>query len=595
MVFLAWFLHNTINMKETLLKTKIILIFGCLLGCTSLFSQVKNPVDLNSTPMSAQEINKTAVFINAVSAKLTGDTDAAIKLFEQALRLEPENDAAYYELSKLYLLKYNTDGAVEAARKAAQLDGKNVYYLMNLVALIGSTPPNKEELELHRKIIALDKNNLEAQFNYTNALLQTTNYDETLKQLAKLEDVMGINEEISIKIVRIYDAQNKKKKALAEMNRLIDAFPENPQHVSKLADLYLMYGKPKEAMECYKKISEINPNDPYVHLTLSDYYRKSGDEKRAHEELMYGFASPEMDAKTKLSIFLKYYPYEDVYETKNRDAFDLLRTISETHPDDPVSLAMVSDFYLQNQQLGMAKSGFYKALGMGLSSPAVYLSLIYIESTINNYDSIVSLADKAIELYPLFPEFYYYGGTAKYINKDFEGAISYLKTGQIMVVDDDALKADMLMILGDSYYGLGNKEDAFDSYDKSLAVNGNNAYLLNNYSYYLSTSNMNLDKAEAMGKKAVDINPKSSYYLDTYAWALFMKGKYAEAEKYLIEALKYEDDDRATILEHLGDAKWKLNNTSQAIEYWNKALEAAPDEASELLKKKINDKAYYFE
>ncbi|MDL2227327.1 tetratricopeptide repeat protein [Bacteroidales bacterium OttesenSCG-928-K03] len=545
--------------------------------------------------MTAEEIKKTSVFIDAVAAKITGDTDNAIKLFEQAIKLDQNNDAAYYELSQLYLLKYNTEGAVEAARKAVELNNKNVFYLMNLVSLISTTPANKEELALHKKIIELDPTNIEAVFNYTNALLLTTNYDETLKQLAKLEEVMGINEEISMKIARIYDLQNKKNKAIAEMKRLCDAYPNNTKYISMLAELYLNYGKEKEALECYNKIAEMEPNNPYVHITLSEYYRKSKNDTRAYEELMLGFASPELDAKTKISIFLKYYSYEEIYTTNNREAFELLLTISDTHPEDPVSLAMLSDFYLQNNQIGMAKQGFYKTRELGLSNPSVYLNLIYIESTINNYDSIISLSNKAIELYPLIPEFYYYNGLAKYIEKDYEGAISTLKTGSIMIVDNDLLKADFYMMLGDCYYQLNNKTEAFDNYDKSLALNYDNAYLLNNYSYYLSTSNMSLDKAVEMGKKAVELNSKSSYYLDTYAWALFMRGNYKEAERYLEEALKYDGDDRTVILEHLGDTKWKLNEATKALEYWEKAYESNPDEASDILKKKIKDKTYYFE
>ncbi|MDR2083542.1 MAG: tetratricopeptide repeat protein [Bacteroidales bacterium] len=576
-------------------KTIILFIFGVLCGCNTLFSQVKNPVDLNSEPMTATEINKTSTFISAISAKLIGDTDEAIKLFEKTLVLDPKNDAAYFELSKLYLDKYKAEEAIDAARKSVELDDKNVYYLMNLVSLISTTPSNKEELELHRKIISLDPNNIEAQFNYTNALLLSTNYDETLKQLAKLEEIMGINEEITVKVVRIYDAQNKKTKAIAEMKRLVDTYPNNTQYISMLADLYLKYGKEKEALDCYRKIAEINPEDPYVHITLSEYYRESGNNKKAFEELLLGFATPELDAKTKLNVFLKLYSYEEIYTTNNREAFELLLTISDTHPDDPVSLAMLSDFYLQNNQLGMAKQGLYKAKGLGLNTPSIYLNLIYIESTINNFDSIVSLSEKAIELYPLFPEFYYYYGLAEYINQHFESAISSLKTGLMMIVDNDALKADMYMVIGDCYYNLDKKTEAFENYDKSLELHRDNAYLLNNYSYYLSTSNMNLDKSVEMGKRAVELNPESSYYLDTYAWALFMKGNYKEAEKYLEEALKFEGDDRAVILEHLGDVKWKLNDTSKALEYWNKSLQTAPDEASEILKKKIQNKTYYSE
>ena len=119
---------------------------------------------------------------------------------------------------------------------------------------------------------------------------------------------------------------------------------------------------------------------------------------------------------------------------------------------------------------------------------------------------------------------------------------------------------------------------------------------MNNYSYFLSTSNTNLEKAEALGKKIVEAEPENSHYLDTYGWALFKNGKYNEALKYLNEAMKYSSgDDKATIYEHIGDVKWKLNDSDSALKYWQDAYNQDAVNASEILKKKINDEKYYEE
>lgn len=56
-------------------------------------------------------------------------------------------------------------------------------------------------------------------------------------------------------------------------------------------------------------------------------------------------------------------------------------------------------------------------------------------------------------------------------------------------------------------------------------------------------------------------------------------------------ALKNSESESSTLLEHYGDILFKLGNTDDALEYWNKALDLG-EEVSEVLKQKINQRKY---
>ena len=56
-----------------------------------------------------------------------------------------------------------------------------------------------------------------------------------------------------------------------------------------------------------------------------------------------------------------------------------------------------------------------------------------------------------------------------------------------------------------------------------------------------------------MSYKTVKAEPKNSTYLDTYAWILFEKGKYAEAKIYIDDAMKNGGEESDVIVEHCGD------------------------------------------
>ena len=46
-----------------------------------------------------------------------------------------------------------------------------------------------------------------------------------------------------------------------------------------------------------------------------------------------------------------------------------------------------------------------------------------------------------------------------------------------------------------------------------------------------------MDKAEEMSHRTIVAEPGNKTYIDTYAWILFIKGKYAEAKLYMDRVL----------------------------------------------------------
>ena len=544
---------------------------------------------------SVKEIQQTSQYIDATTQKILGNSTKAQTLFERCVSDNPSNDAAWYQLSIIYMNNLDMHGAESAAETAYNLDNDNEYYIQNLANIYSHNYKNDKAAALYEEIVKKRPEDIDAQVNYANALLQTTQYDKTLKQLDYLKTVVGPDPDLSMKKVAIYESQKKYDKACKEMAELVEIYPDSPQYLSKLADLYNKDGNEKEAVKCYQEIEKKYPDDAYIHFTLAEYYKSKGKDKEAHKELLKAFASPKMDANTKINVLLDNYSSDEIFSGKNNDVKELLVTLSDTHPDDGRSQSLMGDYYYLSQNLGMARQYYYKAVTLW-TNPPLFMNLLQIESQLNRVDSVYSVASRALELYPMMPEFYYFKGMAEYQKKDVESAVKTFNDGLMMVVNNDDLKSTFFTLLGDCYHELGEQDKSFSSYDNALALRPDNLYVMNNYSYFLSTSNTNIEKAEALGKKIVEAEPENSHYLDTYGWALFKNGKYNEALKYLNEALKYSSgDDKAAIYEHIGDVKWKLNDADSALKYWQNAYNQDAVNASEILKKKINDEKYYEE
>ena len=101
-----------------------------------------------------------------------------------------------------------------------------------------------------------------------------------------------------------------------------------------------------------------------------------------------------------------------------------------------------------------------------------------------------------------------------------------------------------------------------------------NPIALNNLGYFLLERNERFTEALDLIQKAIAIEPDNPSYLDSLGWAYFKLGKYAEAEKYLLEAARLSDDS-STIQEHIGDVYQKQGKMPAAKAAWEKALNLA--------------------
>lgn len=109
-----------------------------------------------------------------------------------------------------------------------------------------------------------------------------------------------------------------------------------------------------------------------------------------------------------------------------------------------------------------------------------------------------------------------------------------------------------------------------------LAKTPGNPIALNNLGYFLLERDVKIQEAFDLIQKAVTVDPTNPSYLDSLGWAYYKLGKYAEAEKYLKSASRY-DSASSTIMEHLGDVYQKQGKNDLAKSAWQKALTLAAD------------------
>lgn len=222
---------------------------------------------------------------------------------------------------------------------------------------------------------------------------------------------------------------------------------------------------------------------------------------------------------------------------------------------------------------------------------AIWEKLLFCDLFLEQNELLAADAEVVVDYFPTYPLPYYFAGISNYQLKDYVKAQAYLKSGIDFVVNNNNLLEQFYSSLGDTYHAMDNFAASYEAYDKALAINAENVYVLNNYAYYLSLSSEKLDKAEKMARKAVDLDPYNSNFLDTYAWVLYQQKKYKEALEWIKKAYGNGGAESGVVLEHYGDILFQLGEKEEALNYWK--LAKKQKDYSGLLDKKIKDKQLY--
>jgi Flp pilus assembly protein TadD len=121
---------------------------------------------------------------------------------------------------------------------------------------------------------------------------------------------------------------------------------------------------------------------------------------------------------------------------------------------------------------------------------------------------------------------------------------------------------------------------------QALALQPDEPLLLNFMGYGQLERGENMDSAEAMIRKASELDPDNGSITDSLGWAQYKHGKVGEAIATLQQAAE-KDPDEAEIQEHLGDALYKSGRRYEARFAWNAALVTAEDQIAARVKAKL--------
>ena len=473
-------------------------------------------------------------FLEAMMQRQKGNNDAAFDLLRHCLEINPDAPEAYYFLAQYYNALKDGEKSLAYIQKAAALDPDNATYMETLAQAYIRQQDYEAAIPVVEKIYERDKEREDLLEMLFQLYQQVGDFDSAVEVLNRIEAIDGKSERLSVAKSEIYTRQGNKKAAIAEIKALAEKFPNDGNYQALYGETLMMNGQLKKALKVYDKILKDEPDNR--NATIDEKILLLRQEISASE-------NAGGDSTRVLQLFDKI--------------------LKQPQTDEHMAILCASYMNVKKMPKDTIATVLTKALQLAPDNSSARLQLIGYAWEADDMERVIALCQDARQYNPDEMAFYYYQGIAYYRRDSLDAALSTFKNGIGVIKEDSdpAIVSDFYAVMGDILHQKGLMKEAYEAYDSCLQWKDDNMGCLNNYAYFLSESGEQLAKAEQMSFKTVKAEPKNATYLDTYAWILYMLGRYSEAKIYIDQALQNLDEsiDNSVIQEHAEKIKQKAN------------------------------------
>lgn len=532
-------------------------------------------------------------FFEGLRLKEEQKYDQAVDVFQMCIAIDSLDAGVQSEIGVLYGSCGMINEAVVALEKAVRLDPANWWYNIRLISLHSELKHFSRAIELCNQLQKFYPNKEEV-YNMEAALYkENKEYDKAIEANDKLENIIGVNEQISLEKIQLYYLTNKSKKVIPEIDKLVNKYPTDTRYQVTKGNILMQQKLPEQAYAIYQKVLKEDPQNANVYLSLSEYYNSTNQTDKAMESIKMALKNEQLDVDTKMQVLGQYVEKLVQDSTRFADTESLFKLLVERYPLEEQVHSYYAIFLQFRKRNAEAISEYESMLLVNPKSETALLRLIQIHLEAKNFTQVLSVTENAIKNVPKIPTWYFYRGITLFQLGNYKDALLTYKAALPFIPKEQPnLKSDFYSQIADVYYKLDQRDSAFINYELALAANPKNIMVMNNYAYYLSLEKSELKKAEKMSAKTVELEPKNSTYLDTYAWILYEQKSYSLAKFYIEKAVDNlpKGDESSVIYEHYGDILFMNNEDAKALIMWQKAFELG--NKSEELKKKIENKGW---
>lgn len=558
--------------------------------------------------------------------------DVAIESLEQASKvpdLAKKDPDVFFEvrleLADLYDLKGNQEGVIAAMQDvldfvenphkynvdpqlARQIERNKLTLYRKLGAALKNAKRSKEAVEVLERGRNSGDSGKGLACDLAEVYYENGDYD---KAQVELDDYLRVADERGLVLYeKVLDKLGKKGDLPARLQTMVDRDPENAALRKFYGERLLDAGEFEKARTQLLKVRGRADTLPL----LTRLFRQMNQPKELLQAFTESMSSP--NGQEALPPQIRALAADKEFLREVAKAAREMKVDEESEVPKFFADLIVAEAASEAQDVELAKEFYERCIKERPDASPLYLKLVELLFTNKHYDEVVTVSQQAIDK-KVPGEFEFYDRQARALAmldktdqavEVIEKLIGRLGDGDAVVEANVILawiyqhaqnwekaeevcnrvitefpgvrRVPYIRYLLSNIYTLGGHQNKAEEQLQLLleldpqAVSRDLIAAANNDLGYLwADEGKNLEQAEKMVRKALEINPTNAAYLDSLGWVLFKAGKYQEAVDYLQRATKEETGQDAVIWDHLGDAYRKTENFADAKKSWEKAVE----------------------
>ncbi|MFI3322541.1 MAG: tetratricopeptide repeat protein [Rikenellaceae bacterium] len=517
----------------------------------------------------------TDLYLQAIREKvLYKDLSKAYSIFNKILDIDSLHGPTLYQMAQK---GGDINKSIEYLERALQNDPDNREYLYLKIILCSNSNNPTEAIGTIDKL--LEKNNKKINLHLQKAQIQDS-YNMPFEAVSTLDSakvLFGKRPEILMYQQELYSRLNMTRKSIETAQELVSSFPDNQDLIISLAQAYAAEKNLEQASIHFEIAKRLDPSSLNFQVAINEFYQQNGSVAQYMGSLNDLFSNKGLELNRKIDYFNSVIKKAEFYRDYYPQVEALVNTLRVAYAGN-WEVAELYAMHLINSGLTKEASNVYKEyLEDEQYKRRAYEQVIGIESYLNDEpDKLLEYCNSALNIFKDDTDIKLLISNVYTLQGDVNKAISITEEC-VAAAQNDSLKSAYIGYIGDLYYQLNNLKKTYKYYDNALKLDPNNIIVLNNYSYFLSEENKNLEKALTMSSLVVSKEPDNATYIDTYGWILYKLGRYEEAKKEIRRAIALDTTNNSELLLHLGDIFAAQGDTISANIYWDRAVTAGAD------------------
>lgn len=530
------------------------------------------------------------LYLAAMCERDKENYSAMHELLSRALDIDPDAPEALFDMS---LLKFSMASMLDSLpthegdsllRRCVQLAPRNTYYKTMLANYLTQTGEMEEAIRLYEELAEQKPNSSDVMETLVRLYENTGNYTAAVKTLERLETLEGTDEAYTIEKFKNYLSMEDTTQAMSIIHGLCADNPDDQRFRVLLASTYYSNDRREEAFAVLDSVLRKEPHNPYALTTYINIYAAESPDS-LYPQAVRNFVLDEQVESNFRTQVLGDFVRGNMDEGSDSMGIFHLFADAMALPSADAQMADLCVAYFSIMKFPYATIAPIMENVLRVQPDNIWARSVLMQqaSARNDRQRIISLCREGQIYTPNSLPFYYYEAVELYMDDKKQEALEAVQRGETHIDEQSNATAATYIydLLGDLLHEAGRADEAFAAYDKSLALDSNNAPCLNNYAYFLSLENRELERAESMSRRTIELEPENATYLDTYAWILYQQKKYRQALIYIEQTLLHADEEdlSAIVLEHAGDIYFRCGQSAKALKYWKKALQEAEEPA----------------